>query len=607
MEPILKIKDLVVEARNPAGKWFPIVKGVNIEAHPGEVVALIGESGAGKTTIALTSLAYCRPGTRIAGGGVYLGDTDITTLGAEQIRDIRGKKIAYVAQSAYAGFNPAITLGNQVAEGLLVHGIQTPDGGSGRVLELMRLLDLPYPESMMNRYPHQVSGGQLQRIMLAMAMVCDPDYLVLDEPTTALDVTTQIEVLKAVKDVIRKKGKGALYVSHDLSVVAQVADHIVVLYYGEVVEQGKTKDIIENPREEYTVKLMDAIRLVPEKIKKAAVDKNRNDDLLSIENIRASYFKKKWRRSIPEKRQTLRDVSFSVKAGKTVALVGESGSGKSTIARVIAGLLEPLEGNMIFNNEPLRPTVRQRPPDQSKQIQLVFQSPDLSLNPQKPVEDAVGRPLEHYYGLRGKKRRKQVEELLNMVELSADYADRHPSELSGGEKQRVSLARAFGAKPSIVLCDEVLSALDTVVGSAVLELMRSLQKKLGVAYLFISHDLATVATIADRVVVLYAGRVCEDGPTQKVFAPPYHPYTSLLISSVPELRCDWLDDILADRAIEKSDKATTTIVDCGCAFRNRCSSVIDGICDTASPPGRKVDGDHVIYCHLEPADLPKDA
>jgi len=515
--------------------------------------------------------------------------------------------VAYVSQSAYAGFNPAITLGNQVTEGLLVHRITTPDGGQARALELMRLLDLPYPKGMMNRYPHQVSGGQLQRIMLAMAMVCDPSYLVLDEPTTALDVTTQIEVLKAVKDVIRKERKGALYVSHDLSVVAQIADHIVVLYDGKVVEQGKTEDLIENPKEKYTFQLMDAVRLVPEKIKKTAVAKKHDADLLSIEHIRASYFKKKWRRPIPEKLQTLRDVGFSVEPGKTVALVGESGSGKSTIARVIAGLLEPLEGNVAFNNESLQPTVRQRSLEQLKKIQLVFQSPDLSLNPQKSVEDAVGRPLELYYGLKGKKRRKQVEELLNMVELSADYADRNPSELSGGEKQRVSLARAFGAKPEILLCDEVLSALDTVVGTAVLELMRSLQKKLGVAYLFISHDLATVATIADRVVVLYAGRVSEDGPTEKVFAPPYHPYTSLLISSVPELRCDWLDEILADRAVENNTKSTTTLVDCGCAFRNRCSYAVEGTCDTTSPPGRNVDGDHIIYCHLESTDLPKDA
>jgi peptide/nickel transport system ATP-binding protein len=597
----LSIKDLVVEAQKPSGEWFGIVHNVDVKVKSGEVVALIGESGAGKTTVGLGALAYSRPGTRIVGGKVYLDDIDLLSLAQAERREVRGKQVAYVAQSAAAALNPAIRLGEQVTESLQVHGILEPEKGLDRVVELFRLLDLPSPDSIANRYPHQVSGGQQQRVMTAMAMACLPDFIVFDEPTTALDVTTQVEVLKAIKDVIQQKGSGAIYVSHDLAVVAQVADRIIVMYDGRIVETSKTEDILNSPCEAYTRQLLNAVRLAPDGSEDLSKDEVKQAEggqpLIELKDIHASYQKGSWLKPVPEEQHILRNVNFAVHAGEVVALVGESGSGKSTIARVITGLLAPTSGEVRCLGTPIPPKVKGRGLEQLRRIQMVCQSPDTTLNPQQQISEAIGRPLELYYGLKGKAKLKRVQDLLTMVELPPDYAYRYPPELSGGEKQRVSLARAFGVDPEIILCDEVLSALDTIVATAVLELLKDLQKRLGVAYLFISHDLATVATIANRVIVLYAGRVCEDGPTEKVFSPPYHPYTALLMSSVPELRCGWLEDVLNSRVAAKGVNTTTAMMDCGCAFRLRCPLATMDICDAQTPTARKSEDGHIIYCH----------
>lgn len=602
MSKKLSIKGLVVEAQKPTGEWFTIVHGVDVEVKAGEVVALIGESGAGKTTIALGALAYSRPGTRIVGGSVHLDDVDLLSLPKNQRRKIRGKKIAYVAQSASASLNPVIKLGKQVVESLKVHDILKAGEWDERVMELFGLLDLPVPEELAGRYPHQVSGGQQQRVMTAMAMACLPDFIVFDEPTTALDVTTQVEVLKAIKDVIRQKGTGAIYVSHDLSVVAQVADRIIVLYDGKVVENSRTEDILKSPKEAYTKALLDAVRIVP---KEASFDKKeaisqKNKPLIELKNIYASYKKSAWLKSVKKKHHILHGINLSVYQGEVVALVGESGSGKSTIARVMTGLLPQLSGEVFYAGTPLSPKVKQRSLEHLRLVQMVCQSPDTTLNPQQPVLEAIGRPLELYFGLSGRKKLERVKELLAMVELPEDYAYRYPTELSGGEKQRVSLARAFGVNPSIILCDEVLSALDTLVATSILDLLRNLKKQLDVAYLFISHDLATVASVADRVVVLYGGRICEDGPIERVFSPPYHPYTALLMSSVPELKHGWLEEILESRIAQRPGG----IGDMGpvpepsfCAFQPRCPVYDKSRCENGLPPGRKMGDNHVIYCH----------
>ena len=596
----LRIEDLWVEGQAPSREWLPIARDVSVTVERGEIVSLIGESGAGKTTVALAALGYCRPGTRFAGGRVRLGETDLLSLAPTSLRDLRGRRVAYVAQSASAALNPRILIGKQLVEGLLVHGIMGATEGYRRVIEQMELLQLPHPAEMAERYPYQVSGGQRQRVMIAMAMVCMPDFLILDEPTTALDVTTQIEVLKAVKEAIRDRGTGAIYVSHDLSVVAQVADRIVVMNDGRQVEHATTQALLDHPREEYTRLLLGAVRLVPRETDRfPAPAAAGGEELLGVENVYATYergdFLKPWK---PED-DVLRAVSCAIQAREVVALVGESGSGKSTLARVIAGLLPPRAGEVRYRGERLPPGARSRSVDQLRRVQIVFQHPDMTLNPARTIEYAIGRPLELYFGMQGEERRARVEELLGLVDLPAHFADRQPSELSGGEKQRVALARAFGAEPELIICDEVLSSLDTLVATTILDLLKDLKERLGVAYLFVSHDLATVATIADRVIVMYAGRVCEQGTTREVFSPPCHPYTDLLISSVPELRTDWLNDVLETREGVSAGRGSFP-VDEGCAFRTRCPFAIDGVCDAKTPPARTLgDGAHVAYCHRD--------
>jgi peptide/nickel transport system ATP-binding protein len=607
MKSILKIKDLVVEGKKPSGTWSPIVQGLSIEVKPGEVIAVIGESGAGKTTVALSALGYSRPGTRIVQGRVKLGAMDILALDHKKRRKLRGVRVAYVAQSAAAALNPTITLGKQIAEGILVHGSASVNSARERTVRLLELLDLPDPENIARRFPHQISGGQQQRVMVAMAMACMPEFLIFDEPTTALDVTTQIEVLKAMKAVIRKNGSGAIYVSHDLSVVAQMADRIVVMHGGRIVEEGKTADILRKPCKEYTIELLKAVRSVPEDSKGFTSGKQSRSEryppVLMIKDVRAGYDKGAWLRPVSDNQHILHGVDLSIYSGEVVALVGESGSGKSTMARVIAGLLPPLSGEVLFQGRNLHPMARGRSLDQLRKIQVVFQNPDTTLNPRQRIKQAIGRPLELYFGLKGKRKRDRVAELLSMVELGPEYADRYPSDLSGGEKQRVSMARAFGAEPELILCDEVLSALDTVVGTTILNLMKDLQARLSVACLFISHDLATVSTIADRVVVLYAGRVCEDGPTEKVFSPPYHPYTDLLISSIPELRCGWLEDMLLSQVVVKDIRSGMASMNGGCAFSSRCFYYIEGVCDLQPPGGKNISENHTIFCHRKIHDL----
>lgn len=601
MAALLRIEDLVVKARTPTGVVITTVDNVSVDIHPREVVALIGESGAGKTTVALAALGYARPGTQIVEGRVFLDDTDIMKMSRAERRDMRGKDIAYVAQSAQASLNPAIPIGEQVGEGLIIHEIATGDEAKKRTIELLTTLDLPDPPALVERFPHQASGGQQQRIMMAMAMSCGPKLLVLDEPTTALDVTTQIEVLKAIKHAIQDRHMAAIYVSHDLAVVAQVADRILVMNGGKVVEQGTADEILNNPQDDYTKLLLSAVRPPPDASAKAPdSDVEKNDVLLRVKSICATYDRAPLFGTIEREQQVLQDIDLEVRSQEVLAVVGESGCGKSTLARVVAGLHPALSGELEFGGETLRDEVSKRERDILRKIQIVFQSPDLSLNPEHLVEKSLARPLELYFDMTAAERRDRVDDLLESVGLDPDYAGRYPGELSGGERQRLSLARAFAAQPELVLCDEVLSSLDTVVAASVLNLMRDLRQKYQVAYMFISHDLSTVATIADRVAVLYAGRVVDIGPTKQVFAAPHHPYTSLLIASVPALKLDWLETTLEGHAA-KGGGAFAGVMprDRACPFRTRCPVMMPGICDVEPPPARKAGSDHIIHCHHE--------
>jgi peptide/nickel transport system ATP-binding protein len=596
MSVLLEVDDLKISARRDDDSLLPIVKGVSFNVSRGEVVALIGESGSGKTTIALSALGYTKPGLEFAGGEVRLESEDVITMEPNQLRALRGQRVAYLAQSAAATFNPALTIGEQVTESCVLHGILNQKQANERAETLYRALELPDPDRLGKRYPHQVSGGQLQRLMAAMALCGKPDLLVLDEPTTALDVTTQIEVLKAFKSVIKQEGSAAIYVTHDLAVVAQIADHIVVLYAGEVQEHGSAEQVVNQPTHDYTRRLMRAVRPPPAAGQgdETLGEHKREVPALKVKDITAGYGRK--RNGVPEI-TVLRDVNVSIERGHTVGVIGESGCGKSTLARVMAGLLPAVHGQVLLDGDDLQPALQKRDRSELQKIQFVFQMADTALNPRQRIDHILGRPLEFYLGLKGKEKRKRVMELLDMVELPQDFAGRYPEELSGGQKQRVNLARALAASPEVLLCDEVISSLDSIVGANVIELLKRLRKQTGVSFVFISHDLSTVASFADEIVVLYAGRVVEQGPADQVLSPPYHPYTRLLISSVPELRVGWLEETMQTQEAQAGIDRVVQLTEIGCPFFDRCPLAIKDTCDRETAPIRDLGDGHLIECH----------
>jgi peptide/nickel transport system ATP-binding protein len=527
---LLEIHNLQIEGESDE-VWRPIVKGVDLTLKRGEVLGLIGESGAGKSTMGLAAMGYARAGCRISGGSVVFDGIDLLAAGEDTRRKLRGTRIAYVAQSAAASFNPAHQLMDQTIETEMREGKRSRAEAEKDAVELYRRLRLPNPEEIGFRYPHQVSGGQLQRAMTAMAMTCRPDLIIFDEPTTALDVTTQVEVLAAIRDIVEQFHTAAIYITHDLAVVAQMADRIMVLRYGKEVEEAPTREMLTNPREEYTKSLWSVRKLGKQ-------EQPGGDPILQIKNVTAAY---------GNAVRVLHDVTVTVPRGRTVAVVGESGSGKSTLARVITGLLPPSEGQIIFNGEALPPALKERDPDTLRRIQMIYQMPDTALNPRQTVYEVIGRPIEFYRGLTGAKKEARISELMKLIEMDDSYVDRFPGELSGGQKQRICIARALAAEPELIICDEVTSALDQIVQEGILQLLMRLQRELNVSYLFITHDIATVRAISDEIVVMFQGRVVQQGPKTKVLSPPHPPYTELLLSSVPEMDPDWLTKLLARR------------------------------------------------------------
>ncbi len=543
-EILIKIRGLKIEGRADE-TWNEIVHGVDLDLHKGEVVGLIGESGAGKSTIGLAAMGFCRDGCRISGGTVEFDGIDLVNASAGVRRGLLGKRIAYVAQSAAASFNPAHQLLDQHTEAPVQHKVMTRAESEKDGIELYRALRLPNPEEIGFRYPHQVSGGQLQRAMTAMAMSCKPDLIIFDEPTTALDVTTQIEVLAAIRDIVEQYNTAAIYITHDLAVVAQMADRIKVLLKGDEVEEADTRSMLSAPKEDYTKSLW-AVRSFQRQQKPLAGPGE--TPVIRVENIDAAYG------AVP----VLHGVSFDIHKGRTVAVVGESGSGKSTTARCITGLLPPKAGQIYANGEPLPADYRRRKRDHLRHAQMIYQMADTALNPKSRICDIIGRPVEFYTGLSGADRRKRVENLLEEIELDpAQYYNRYPSELSGGQKQRIGIARALAAEPDFIICDEVTSALDQLVAEGILRLLARLQDELGLAYMFITHDLATVRSIADEVVVMKDGEVVEAGPKDEMFKPPHHAYTDLLLSSVPEMDPDWLTNLLQQRGLDNIGDAAT--------------------------------------------------
>ncbi len=532
---LLEMEGLMIEGFSDE-QWHQIVRGVDVTLRRGEILGLIGESGAGKSTIGIAAMGYAKPGCRINGGSIRFDGMELTTMLESQRRKLRGSRIAYVAQSAAASFNPAHKLIDQFAETVIEHGKGTRDQAYADACDLYDRIKMPNPDQIGFRYPHQVSGGQLQRAMTAMALSCRPDLIIFDEPTTALDVTTQIEVLATIRDIVDQFNTAAIYITHDLAVVAQMADRIKVLRFGETVEDADTRTMLSDPQEDYTKSLW-AVRSFRKEEEAPAPEKT---PLIRVENVTATYA-----RGLPP---VLQNVDFVIHRGHTVAVVGESGSGKSTTARVITGLLPPTEGTVSFDGQALPPGYHRRSKDQLRQSQMIYQMADTAVNPRHKIREIVGRPLSFYLGMQGDEKERRLRELMEMIELDPDrFLDRFPGELSGGQKQRICIARALAAEPSFIICDEVTSALDQLVAEGILRLLDRLQQELNLAYMFITHDLATVRAIADEVIVMLQGRIVEQGPKEEIFSPPHHEYTDLLLSSVPEMDPDWMDRVIAER------------------------------------------------------------
>ena len=527
-------KDLLLDIQNISIEgfsdeiWHPIIKGVNLQLYRGEVLGLIGESGAGKSTLGLAAMGFVRTGCRFTSGSINFNGKDLTKLSDKKKQQLWGTKLSYVAQSAAAAFNPAHRLINQTIESSLSHKLNIKETLQKEAVQLYKEMQLPNPDEIGERYPHQVSGGQLQRTMTAMAMSSKPDLIIFDEPTTALDVTTQVNVLATIRSIVKEHQTAAIYITHDLAVVAQMADRIQVLRYGNTIEVAKTSQMLKSPKEEYTKSLW-AVRSIKKKEQKS------KEIILSIENVSASYG------SGPK---VLQDININVPTGRTVAIVGESGSGKSTTARAITGLLPPTQGKIIFQNRILPMKLSDRTKEDLRKIQMIYQSPDTSMNPRHTVREIIGRPLSFYHGINKEKNTDKVLELLNMIELDDSFVDRLPEELSGGQKQRICIARALAAEPELIICDEVTSALDQIVQEGILKLLLKLQHELKISYIFITHDIATVKAIADEVVVMHQGLVVEQGSKKEIFSPPHPEYTKLLLSSVPEMDPNWLNKVL---------------------------------------------------------------
>ncbi len=537
MSTLLKIRDIRLEGRSDE-QWNPIINGVDLTLKKGEVLGLIGESGAGKSTLGLAAMGFTRDGVRISSGTVEFDGIDLVKASAAVKRGLLGKRIAYVAQSAAASFNPAHRIIDQQVEGPVQHGTMKRAEAEETGMELYAKLRLPDPDNIGFRYPHQVSGGQLQRAMTAMAMSCRPDLIIFDEPTTALDVTTQIEVLASIREIVDEYNTAAIYITHDLAVVAQMADQIKVLLKGDEVETADTRTMLSAPQEDYTKSLW-AVRSFERPTKPAVI--GGAVPVVSVRNVDAAYG------TVP----VLHDVSFDIHEGRTVAVVGESGSGKSTTARCITGLLPPKAGEIAFDGNVLRADYRKRDKGQLRQAQMIYQMADTALNPRMSIGRIISRPVEFYTGLTGKDLRARVDSLLDQIELEpTQYYNRLPSELSGGQKQRIGIARALAAEPKFIICDEVTSALDQLVAEGILRLLAKLQDELKLSYMFITHDLATVRAIADEVVVMKDGRVVEQGEKKAMFTPPHHAYTDLLLSSVPEMDPDWLTNLLNERGVD---------------------------------------------------------
>ena len=666
---IQSVKNLSIGFKSQKGKEISILRNVTTNIKKGETVGIVGESGSGKSTLALAMMGYVKHGLFTMSGECLFNSLNLLDLSNNELEKIRGRKIAMIPQNAGQSLTPNLKIGYQIEEALKLHTNLNENERKNRISELLNNVRLPSPDVMALRYPHELSGGQQQRVAVAMALAGNPELLLLDEPTTGLDVTTQAHVLELLKDIAKDTGTSMVYVSHDLGAIAQVCDRVIVMYAGEIVLEGPVRKILKEPIHPYTNGLLKSIPKLsleglPESMpgaqpqpghigegcsfydrcnisdekcktktpdleflseidtsvrcfnyKKVIINQNKNiqlknldeknienNEILSLSDVSISYAKQSFLdqlfNKLTDSNPTVKDINININKGETIALVGESGSGKSTILKSIAGLLKTKDGNINFaQNRKLSEDLKNRSSDDLRAIQLIFQNPDESLNPNHTVEQILSQPLKLYFGLKEDKLKKNIIELLEKVRLGEFYMTRYPRQLSGGEKQRIAVARAFAAKPEIILCDEVTSALDVSVQAAVLDLLKKLKDDFGTTYIFVSHDLAVVKAISDRVAVLYQGRLCEIGPSKNVYKFPSHPYTEVLLGAVLEPDPDIKPKLIAEDIVEEKPPEK------GCCFQGRCPRILGDKCREEVPPWQVGENGNSIRCHIDIEEL----
>ena len=667
---VFEIEGLCIEYETEGG-ILEVVRNVSLTVGEHESFGLVGESGSGKSTLAMGAIRYLAQNGRVTSGSVRLNGVELLELSPKDLRSLWGKDIGVVYQSPLSALNPSIQVGRQLAEVARLHLGMDRGAANARVTEMLSKVAMPDPEAVMRRYPHQLSGGMLQRCVIAMALMTDPALLIMDEPTTALDVTTQAVVLDLVADLKREFDSAILYITHDLGVVTRICERVGVMYAGEFMEQSPLRDLFKRPLHPYTLDLLGCVprfettpqkrslvtipgsiprldelpvgcvfsprcgfseeactvarppltevaeghltacrrfEIVPapaEYLRRAtealsAVAQSAHEDTCLVEvDDTMTYFKGPSSGLIPGRRthRTIRavdGVSLTVNKGETVGIVGESGSGKTTVARAIIGLTPRTGGDIRLRGKSLAPSTGGRSRSVLREIQMVFQNPDASLNPTRTVGDAIMRPLVLLGGLGGEPARRRAEELLQAVSLPVSYFERLPNELSGGEKQRVAIARAFAAEPELILCDEPISSLDVSVQGALMNLLMRLQAEQETSYVFISHDLSAVQHLSDTIAVVYLGRIMEIGDAFRVLTPPFHPYTEALLSAVPVA-----DPDVTQTPIRLGGTVPSAMdVPPGCRFHPRCPRALGDICREQEPPEREAEGGHRIYCHI---------
>ena len=666
---VQEINNLTIGFQSQKGEQISILKNITTKINKGETVGIVGESGSGKSTLALAMMGYVKHGLFTISGQCMFHSNNLLEMKNKELETIRGRKIAMIPQNAGQSLTPNLKIGYQIDEALKLHTDLKKEDRDKKISELLNKVRLPSPEIMAQRYPHELSGGQQQRVAVAMALAGNPELLLLDEPTTGLDVTTQAHVLELLNFIAKDTGTSMVYVSHDLGAIAQVSDRVIVMYSGEIVLDGPVRDILKNPIHPYTFGLLKSIPKLtlpglpnsmsgsqpqPGSIKtgcsfyercefsddyckinsptleyindlstyvrcfkhkellnqnelnsqtvKSIENKILKNEILDLSNVSISYAKQKFLEQlfnkIEDSNPTVKDIDININKGETLALVGESGSGKSTILKSIAGLLKTKDGIIKFEKDKvLSNDLKERDHSFLRAIQLIFQNPDESLNPNHTVEEIISQPLRLYFGLKGQELKNKIVEVLEKVRLGEFYLTRYPRQLSGGEKQRVAVARAFAAKPDIILCDEVTSALDVSVQAAVLNLLQELKEDFGTTYIFVSHDLAVVRAISDRVAVLYQGRLCEIGPSKNVYKFPSHPYTEVLLGAVLEPDPDIKPKLVAEDIVEEKPPEN------GCSFQGRCPRIVGDICKNEVPPWQTSDNGNLIRCHIKIEDL----